>query len=59
MRNGQASINRRIAEIDRWGWDREFMEEIERTMRFRICIYVSECECDARVLAPGITASGI
>lgn len=48
VRNDQASINRQIAEIDRWGGT-ENLEEIKRSMRSRICTYIyvclSECEC--------------
>ncbi|KAG5306932.1 SLO protein, partial [Acromyrmex insinuator] len=39
VRNGQASINRQIAEIDRWGGT-ENLEEIKRSMRSRICTYI-------------------
>lgn len=46
VRNDQASINRRIAEIDRWGGT-ENLEEIKRSMRSpNICIYASKCECE-------------
>lgn len=45
MRNGQVSIDRRIAEIDRWGWDREFGRDqaLSRMHNTHMCL--SECEC--------------